>query len=301
MQIPLVIFCFERFKNIARIFENIDLNLFDKVYFFIDGHENGENKYKQEYLDSIAKVEIPIPREIIFRSKNYGIQYNIPLGVNEVLEQFTSVVVLEEDAIPGKRFAPFMVEMLNKFLYDERIYHISGYNLLPRESLYIETQYRRSIFIESYAWATWKRSWVDYVDDLSHIDIENALKNIQKYSNNKFLIRVMRSELNNAKDGLISTWAYRWLATIWRNDKFSLNSNLNYVEYVGQTEGTHTKTRSAWEELEVEDLSFPEPIDDRMHQEVYDNWMGENIYKGNFIGMIKAVLFRSILKMVINK
>jgi hypothetical protein len=111
----------------------------------------------------------------------------------------------------------------------------------------------------------------------------------------------MRSELNNAKDGLISTWAYRWLATIWRNDKFSLNSNLNYVEYVGQTEGTHTKTRSAWKELEVEDLSFPEPIDDRMYQEVYDNWMGENIYKGNFIGMIKAVLFRSILKMVINK
>jgi hypothetical protein len=98
-----------------------------------------------------------------------------------------------------------------------------------------------------------------------------------------------RRELKNAREDLVNTWAYRWLYSLWKNNKFSINSNLNLVKYIGQDEGSNVKTRQKWKEIKVKPLPN-KTINIDKEYEKYDFWMSKNVYRNKMIRLVEIYL-----------
>jgi hypothetical protein len=109
---------------------------------------------------------------------------------------------------------------------------------------------------------------------------------------------------SDANSGAISTWAYRWIASLWKNKLLSISPNVNLVDYRGQTEGTHTKGSRSWSELETDeimglesgDTSFLKPTD-----ELADNWIARNIFRSTNLGVARRAAESLVLNAIRSK
>jgi hypothetical protein len=180
--------------------------------------------------------------------------------------------------------------MLERYRDDERVMHVSGYNVVPPEALTGEpTESRLTIYPESSAWATWDRAWAHYDDDFGWASRASVRELRAKTGRLTAGLR-WRQNFNDAATGRISSWAYRWLASMWSIDGLVLSPNLNLVEYVGHEDGTHTLMKPAWTELpvytgDVAALLDPHPVLDP----AADAWFNRVVFTGTPYGVVRGV------------
>jgi len=180
--------------------------------------------------------------------------------------------------------------MLEKFAENERIGHVNGYNVVPAEQLSQPTSnIRRSRYIESFAWGTWERSWNLFDDNLTWGKncSFNELKDIVGTYAGAARWKI---NFNDAQNGRISSWAYRWLASLWEHDMFAISPNINLVNYRGHDDGTHVLRQPRWDDLAVTD--FPELLkesSDPKYDHVSDRWLGKNVFAESALGVLDGL------------
>ncbi len=50
----------------------------------------------------------------------------------------------------------------------------------------------------------------------------------------------------------ISSWAYRWMFTLWKHQVYSVSPNIKLIKYNGHSEGAHVRTKQRWKEIDPE-------------------------------------------------
>ncbi len=175
--------------------------------------------------------------KIIERSKNFGLKKSIISGVSEVLSQYESAIILEDDLIVSDQFLRFMNDGLEIYKNDEVVVCISGYvypidqNVLP-ETFFIQGA-------DCWGWATWSRAWKIFNEDANILIAQfNAQKIIKFTFNNSFpFFRMLKSEAE--KDG-ISSWAILWYASTFLKQSLTLYPKKSLVKNIGNDgTGTH--------------------------------------------------------------
>jgi hypothetical protein len=230
--------------------------------------------------------------ETRFRGQNLGLRNAVADAVTWATSQYGSVIVLEDDCIPGPNFIPFATSMLSRFSNEHRIGHINGYNLVAPENLASPlSPIRLTRYPESYAWATWERAWKFYDDDLSWAS-QSSLKDLQKITNS--LTGALRWKINfaDAKSERINTWAYRWLASMWANHLSIIGPSVNLVRYDGHEGGTHTRRAARWSELNVSDetdSNLFQSLDFPFFDRQADDWTARHIFHENVLGVCEGV------------
>ena len=199
--------------------------------------------------------------------------------------------MLEDDVRAGSQTLDFLIHNLVKHEKHLEIAHINRYNLVPMDHITNPGEASRlSIYPESYAWATWERAWTKYADDMGwakNVSI-SELKII--CGSNVGALRWKQNFSDAAKER-IDTWAYRWLASMWRHRWLTISPNRNLSNYLGTEQGTHTRRRVKWSELKIEELSTQyssarqNSIDARA-----DSWIGKYIFKENYYGVFEGFL-----------
>lgn len=229
-----------------------------------------------------------------FRTQNLGIRYAVADAVSWAIDLFGSVVVLEDDAEPGPEAIPFANAMLEQHVSSPHLGHISLYNVVPEMYLTRPNQSTRiSRYPESYAWATWHRTWKHYDDDLSWISETSNLK--QLFMDQDFWrSRKWTQNLHDAQANRIDTWAYRWIASLWRHQLLCLSPNRNLVRYTGQLGGTHTRRRQRWSELAISQLPADSPSSSTIDHKA-DAWLARNIFRENALGYVEGLAASSAL------
>lgn len=291
VETPVLIVGFNRPRHLARTIQALAVSSPRVVLLAIDGPRQGNASDIELCAASQRCVELitwPCTVNTRFRMQNLGIRYAVADAVNWAIDLFGSVIVLEDDAEPGPQAVSFAHSKLIEHSSDNHIGHINLYNLVPELSLTQPSQPTRlSRYPESYAWATWHRAWKHYCDDLSWLSDGSTLKQLFQ---NEPLLRSRRWSLNlhDALAERVDTWAYRWIASLWRHQFVCVSPNRNLVRYTGQERGTHTRRRQKWDELEIRALPSGTTgaltIDYRA-----DAWLAKYVFRESISGNIEGL------------
>ncbi|MBU1589376.1 MAG: hypothetical protein KKH51_15740, partial [Actinobacteria bacterium] len=183
---------------------------------------------------------------------------------------------------------------LDRFRDDERIAHISGYNIVPPSEL-SGAGSRLTHYPESIAWATWARAWAHFDDSLAWGSTV-PIAELAKTTGSRVSAVRWKQSFRDAATNRIGTWAYRWIASMWSRGDVVLSPNHNLVTYAGYDEGTNSALKAPWKELplfegELADLDDAEIAFDPKAEA----WINRVVFGGTVPGVVKGRIVSVLL------
>ncbi len=243
MTAPIVLFVYNR-EAIAKL--TIDALLQNNLckdsdlIIYSDGPKNTKDIPEVHKVRQLIKTISGFNSVTIkHQENNLGLAKSIISGVTEVLEHYEKVIVLEDDLIVSKYFLEFMNEALNKYYDDNRVVSIHGY-MYPLSINPPETFFLRGA--DCWGWATWRRAWKLFNPDASSLLSEIVKSNLSyqfNYNDTFSYTKMLQDQIN----GKIDSWAVRWHASAFIQNKLTLFPGVSLVNNVGtNTSATHTKS-----------------------------------------------------------
>lgn len=134
---------------------------------------------------------------------------------------------------------------------------ISGSNF-QNQDFQIKESYYFSKYAHCWGWATWKRAWNYYDDQMSFWPDIKRQKKLEAVSDG-WLTRLYWENVFDAlyKDK-INSWAYRWQLACWANSGLTILPKVNLVENIGfGALATHTLRSDSRAQKPAQRLKFP--------------------------------------------
>ena len=289
--VPIIVFAYNRPESLHKFLESLKPHCPEIVYFHVDGPRDSNDDLVRVLATRQIIDEINWIPEVrtCYHDTNIGLRPAIECGMKQVFQAFEKIIVCEDDIILGPEFLNFMTQNLSRYELNLRIGHISGYNNVPREFITDPTSaYRFSIFPESYAWATWKRSWKHYDPSLAWGNAAKR-KTLSRLTKSRLGGVVWKNHFYEAYIGRLNSWAFRWVASLWQNGLLCITPNRNLIIYSGRIGGTHTFRESPWLEIPVEEL--PLNIPSQINTDISaDKWTQKHVFYGTFKGLLILAL-----------
>ena len=208
------------------------------IYIFSDGPKDGEPPGEVEMIRAMLRELVGIPDyELVERPGNIGLAASIEGAVDYVLERHETVIVLEDDCLPGPYFFDFMDECLDRYAGDESIISAGGYTMSLPGSVLTHYPWDAYFFprIETWGWATWRRAWKLYEYDIADalrrandrgVDLEQGGSDVPRYIQDKIA----------GKD----IWSPGWLLASYLNGCQCVYPTKSHIQYIGYDgKGTH--------------------------------------------------------------
>jgi len=296
---PLLLLAYNRPDKVRRLIDRLRPQGHQTIMVAVDGPKPGNDADAarvQAVRDAVAEIDWTDDVETLFRPVNLGLRLAVAGAVGWAIEKHGEVIVLEEDVLPGDLFVPYALHMLERFRDDDRIAHISGYNIVPPGALSPGgAGSRLTRYPESIAWATWGRAWKHFDDSLAWGSTV-SVPALAKITGNRVSALRWKQSFGDAANNRISTWAYRWIASMWSRDSLVLSPNHNLVTYAGYDEGTNSVLKAPWDELplfegqlgELDDAEIV--VDSRAEQ-----WVSRVVFGATAVGLAKGAVVTAIL------
>ncbi len=235
---PVVIFTYNRLKHTIKTVSSLKRNeLADKseLIIFSDGPKKSfENKEEVQKVRYYLKSIKGFKSLKIYESKNNkGLANSIIDGVTKIVNKYGKIIVVEDDIVTSPYFLRFMNDALNMYENETDVICIHGYNVPIKEHL------PQTFFLKGadcWGWATWKRGWELFEEDGKKLVNEIRKCKIEK----EFDVNGAFKMLNDQINGKINSWAIRWLASAYINNKLCLYPGKSLVKNIGfDNSGVH--------------------------------------------------------------
>jgi len=163
---------------------------------------------------------------------------NIIDGVTTIIKKYGIIIVLEDDIVTSSGFLKYMNDALTLYANEEKVgcIHAWNYNLKIRK-------YKETTFFlpgaDCWGWATWRRSW-ELFDSESTKLLQKIIDRKVEYSFNRRgtmpFVQMLKDQISGKND----SWAIRWHASLFLENKFCLHPVNSLVENIGMDgTGTH--------------------------------------------------------------
>lgn len=259
LEVPVIFIFFNRKQVTMETLEAISKVKPKKLYLVSDGaRENKENEAKV-----VADLRNDVEKRIDWEceiNKNYaesnmGCKQRVASGISWVFSQEEMAIIVEDDVVALPGFFYFCEELLIKYKDDGRIYCISGHKVY--DDYEIENSYIFSRHPNIWGWATWRRAWNQYNDDIEDWNKIKQSNVIENFYNNK-VAKIYKKLLEKAYTGEVDTWDYIWTADVVKNNGLGIVPKTNLIKNIGfnDLDATHTKGESPYT-FERQDLEFP--------------------------------------------
>lgn len=298
---PVVVIAYNRPDKVRRLISRLNESKPTNIIFAVDGPKVG----KPTDAAKVAEVQSLVNNftwtdnvETRFRPSNLGLRAAVTDVVSHAVSQYGQAIILEEDTLPGKNWFPYAQEMLNRYRSDTSIEHISGYNLVPDKfQTNIGQGSRLSRYPESIAWATWDRAWEKFDGSLEWA-LNASTGELAKIVGSTSGALRWKQNFADAEAGRISTWAYRWIASMWSRGSFVLSPNQNLVTYAGYDEGTNSFMKAPWSELDLFEGSLDVSTSGvPKFDAVADKWVGKTVFSETPFGVCRGVAISAALEL----
>ena len=216
-------------KQTVRALQNNTLARKSELYIFSDGaRERVDNKkivQVRAYLYSIRGFK---NIRIIERKTNFGLANNIISGVSSIVKKYDAVIVLEDDIVTSPYFLKYMNDALMYYKNIDKVACISGF-VDPRLRLKDQFFLRGA---DCWGWATWKRGWKVFNPDGK--ELLRQLQQRRLLRNFDFNGTVYNSSmLNDWIAGKNNSWAIRWHASVFVENKLTLYPSKSLIRNIG--------------------------------------------------------------------
>ena len=274
---PIVVFAYRRPEHLRNTLTSLmGCEGFDEspVIVYCDGARNDDELDSVMATREVAQSMLGNRAEYRFSDTNMGLASSVISGVNETLQKYGRIIVVEDDLQLSSSFLIFMNCALDRYADDDLVFQVSGYQFDVSEL----SETKTALFLPfpaSWGWATWKRAW-DKFDPFATgwpaIKTDASLRcrfNLDgNYSYSTMLLRQMH--------GSIDSWAIRWYWCVFKMNGLVLYPPTSLVKNTGfDGSGSHGRgfLRSFSKHNKfspVIDFRFPDHIniDDGMYLKV---------------------------------
>jgi hypothetical protein len=230
---PIALFTYSRPYHTRKTVEALQQNKLSAqsdLFIFSDGPKDDVSRTRvsevRGYLKTINQFKSVT---IVERKSNIGLSANILEGVQQILSDFGNVIVLEDDLLTSPYFLDFMNEGLRLYEHDENVISIHGYTY-PIEEKLPDSFFLRGA--DCWGWATWKRGW-----DLFQPDGSLLLKRLMEseqtvqfdFEGSYPYVRMLKDQIA----GKTNSWAIRWYASAFLENKYTLYPGKSLVSNIG--------------------------------------------------------------------
>jgi hypothetical protein len=239
---PVLVFVYNRpyhtYLTLSALAQN-ELAADTELVVISDHYKNPDQK---ENVEAVRKVVQRISGfkkvTLIERETNWGLSKSIISGVTETVNEYGSVIVLEDDLVTSPFFLRFMNEALHKFEQHEEVISIHGY-CYPVKEMLPETFFLKGA--DCWGWATWKRGWdlfeadgTKLSDQLKQTDSINEFD----FNGNYKYYKMLQDQISGKND----SWAIRWYASAFLKNKLTLYPGKSMIHNIGfDNSGTHSR------------------------------------------------------------
>jgi putative methyltransferase (TIGR04325 family) len=241
---PIILFVYNRPIHTEQTLNALSNNLLadqSTLYIYADGPKPGADA---DMLQKIEKTRTVIRQKqwckeiiIIEAEINKGLAPAVIKGVTEVVDKHGSVIVLEDDIITSKYFLQFMNEALAMYQSDSKAFSIGALNFFATDSTVPDTFF--APVPDCWGWATWKDRWALFEPNpqklLNKLRDNNLIDKFNLYGAYNF-----ESMLIDQIKGNVSSWAIRWQAVAYLENKLTLYPRYSVTKNIGFGHGaTH--------------------------------------------------------------
>jgi len=239
---PVVFLIFRRPDLTAKVFEEIRRVQPPKLLVVADGPRNEEEaKLCEEARGVIETVDWSCEVYKNYSNFNLGCRQRVSSGITWAFEQVEEAIILEDDCLPNTSFFHFCQSLLDYYRDDERVWVISGNNFQDGQWRG-DGSYYFSRYNHCWGWATWKRSWKYFEEDL---------QTWPSFRDNDFIQCIFDDPVEATywteifdqlfENNEPNTWDYQWTYTCWKNSGLTILPNVNLVSNIGFGDNsTHT-------------------------------------------------------------
>ena len=258
----------------------------------------------RETRQIVKQIDWDCEVETLFRENNLGCRIAISSAIDWFFENVEEGIILEDDCLPSKSFFRFCQELLEKYRCDERIMQISGNNYLFGKKQFKENYYFSKIG-GIWGWATWKRAWIYYDEELQGFSKFRDERLINNYMDNEEISDWLMSYLEEATMPNCGIWSTYWMYAIIIRNALSISPAVNLVQNLGfredATSGKHDSFK-LYSEVEAEEINeivhpafvLPDNEADNINFEIIKKTDPRLFYKKNvnliIDGFVKSLL-----------
>jgi hypothetical protein len=280
-QSPIVVFGFNRpvhlRQTLAALSENFGAGESDLI-IFIDGPRDTNDaaliqacvEASNDFVDRFRSFKL------VQGPSNQGLAKSIISGISAVLEKYPTVIVVEDDLVTSPLFLDFINRGLNRYANDQEVASIHGF-VTPFKKPLSEPFFMRGA--DCWGWGTWRDRWELFNPNgqelLDQLESRELLKEFDLDSAYPF-----SGMLKDQIAGKNNSWAIRWHASIFLQNKLTLYPARTYVVNIGfDGSGTHTGHTSIYDSaLSLVQQQLPSKIEasqagvrelSRWYREVY--------------------------------
>lgn len=273
---PILLVIFNRVDKQQRVFDQIRKVQPKQLFIAADGpraHVADDKRKCEEARKIVNHIDWPCEVKTFFRDKNVGVDVNVVGAINWMFSYVDNGIILEDDCYPSVDFFYFCEQMLVRYQDDERVGTVCGLRLSEAPFRQQNGQPYSYFFsnphIFHWGWATWKRAWKFYDNEMSLYDLfrERSLgKNIYSdqrlLNHNSGIWSSVRGRIKGNKNDP-HLWDVRYCFSAACHGSLTIFPTANLVENIGfDSSATHTKSgRQEWkkkiESMDVFNLKHP--------------------------------------------
>ena len=288
---PILLFVYNRLIYTRITVESLKKNEFaseSELFIYSDAAKTEKDKKLVAEVRDYIKTINGFRKVIIKESKeNKGLALSITSGVSEILNKYDNAIILEDDLELSPFFLKYMNEALSLYEKEEDVISIHGY-VYPVKKKLPETFFLRGA--DCWGWATWKRGWELFEDDAHTLFSEITSKNLKDEFdfNRSYPYTKM---LKNQIKGEIDSWAIKWYASAFVNNKLTLYPGKSLVRNVGTTvSSTH------FEETNVYDVELSEVPVNVKNIEIKESVKEKKIFEEYFRSINSGIVKKGLKK-----
>lgn len=243
---PILVIGFNRPDLMAVVLERLREVGPERVFVAVDGprvERAGEPDRVQACRDLARGLQDACEVTTLFHEDNLGCGRGVTTALGWFFGQVGRGIVLEDDIVPDPSFFGFCTELLDRYEHDDRVFAISGCNVVPRDHLARpDDPYRFSQIPVVWGWATWRRSWAQHRLDIRgwrrRLPLRRLLQRVG-YSPTSALF--WGSEFELTARGDVDTWDWQLTQAAMQSGQLTATSNVNLVDNIGfGADATHT-------------------------------------------------------------
>lgn len=259
---PVLFLIFNRPDLTERSFESIQRAQPQRLFVAGDGprpDREGEELLCIKTRSIIDRVDWDCEVQTLFREENLGCRQAVSSAITWFFEHVESGIILEDDCIANECFFAFCAELLERYSADERISLISGESYGDTADWEPCNSYSFSGIPLIWGWATWRRAWSQYEDEMKPLDGMVKRSWLQSFHLTPSLGNYWQRELIQARNGVFDTWDYRWFLSVWANNGLCIIPTSNMVSNSGfDDRATHTNEGPvSFSNRRLSEIEFP--------------------------------------------
>jgi hypothetical protein len=240
---PIAYIVFNRPQHTEKTFAVIREQRPSQLFLIADGpRQNFKTDIERctKVREILMQIDWPCEVHRNYADSNLGLKRRVSSGLDWVFSKVERAIILEDDCLPNPDFFNFCDELLERYADNERVAVVTGNNFQDGQKR-SDASYYFSKYNHCWGWATWRRSWQHYQENL-------PFWNEWRLSEAWFRLtpdRLERSYWNKIFEEVqaqrIDSWAYPWIGSVWFMGGLTATPNVNLVSNIGfGPESTHT-------------------------------------------------------------